>query len=1040
MSDQNNDSTPLPVTMPWYKRPKPRRNVIIIAAVLVVLTLLYSFAPTYIARFIIDSQLNKYGIEHTGVETLKINPWTMEIWLGPVKFRTGEIEHGQIGELGIKLNLFPAFQKHAMVERILVRGIDVYVARAEDSTLTLNGIPLKQFFPAKDKAEAEQSDKGSTPWGTGLAAFEMQDSRLIYKEKTGGTLTVQVDNLLLGQFISWTPDQAGTFQLKARINDIEFDWSGTARPFAEQITISANADTRQAELSKVIQYTGPLGKNPMERRDGIYNSVFQHEITLFKTGRLEGKTIGKMEVIGANYAQDESFALSVERADVDIDAAYSLSENNDLKIDGQIKMNVMKTDGKLSKENTFGLDKAHVELTDLSVAVNDDRSTSVSVKPQINLTNGDFTGRIHLSMDAMLNILRQLQSLSAGVEVTKEQTGLGYYTGDEVTLPKSTISIAQLNTASPKLVLTTTAGKVTLDHSFTAEATGLETATTERTTNIAKANTDISSLQLESGEGQLSLNLSGKIVLNGNQHKGPFAEARFETIELLNEKLDLQVKSGNIAVEVATKAAVKGSHVLVYKYEELPETSVSIGAVTTNMKKGRLALAQQKMQWQGSAEASIDEFGVNVDKGKVAATKFRHLKLRGASADQNLNINTDSLILSGLDVFVSRKYIDDIIATTKVQAAPKEQEKEIDTPSQAEKPSSAKPAKMELKIGRLAIDKDAKVRFEDKDVQPAIKVDTDFKTVELRDVDTKNPEKRAQVELIATINEFTNVELKGWADNLGPNANLDINGKIENLELPTYSPYIAEFGGVYLESGRFSTNTETKAQQGNLDGAINLDMQHLDFKPLSEDDAKRLSDKAGFPIQTAVGLLQDSKGRINLNFPVSGTIVKPDVDISSAISKAIGGTLKNIFPPTMIAGMLSSKETDSGVTFEPIKFKPGSDELDAEARKYVNELVTLLQERPILTLNVCGATNADDFVELTLIKINKPAKTPAAVEQRQRLIETHKPKLLELANERTHVVRRYMITEKGLDTKRVGECRPKFDVDDKGPPRVDVTL
>ena len=1040
MSDKHNDSTPVPVTTPWYNRRKPRRNVIIIATVLVVLTLLYSFAPTYIARFVIDNKLNKYGIEHTGVETLKINPWTMEVWLGPVKFRTGEIEHGEIGEVGIKVNLFPTFQKRAMVERILVRGIDIYVARAEDNTLTLNGIPLNQFFPTKDITEAEQPDKGSTPWGTGLGALEMQDSRLIYKEKTGGTLTVQIDNLLLGQFISWTPDQAGSFELKARMNDIEFDWSGTARPFAEHITVMANADTRQAELSKVIQFTGPLGENPLERKEGIYNSVFQHEITLFKTGRMEGKSVGKLEVIGADYVQEESYAFSVERAEVVLDSAYILTEQNDLKIDGQITMKIMKTGGKVPEENTFGLDKAHLELADLSVTVKDDRSTRVAVKPKINLTNSNFTGRIHLSMDAILNILRQLQSLSAGVEVTKEQTGLGDYTGDEVTLPKSTISIAQLNTASPKLVLTTAAGKVTLEHAFTAEATGFETATTERTTNIAKANTDISNLQLESGEGQLSLNLSGKIVLNGNQHKGPFAEAKFETIELLNEKLDLQVKSGNIEVEAATKAAIKGSHVLVYKYEELPETSVAIGAVTTNMKKGRLALAQQKMQWQGNAEASIDEFAVNVEKGKIAATKFRHLRLRGASADQNLNIITDSLILSGLDVFVSRKYIDDIIATTKDQAAPTEQEKEADTSPPVEKPSPAKPVNMELQLGRLAIDKDAKVRFEDKDAQPAIKVDTDFKTVELRDVDTKNPEKRAQVELLATINEFTNVELKGWADNLGPNANLDMKGKIENLELPTYSPYIAEFGGVYLESGRFSTNTETKAQQGNLDGAINLDIQHLDFKPLSEDDAKRLSDKAGFPIQTAVSLLQDSKGRINLSFPVSGTIVKPDVDISSAISKAIGGTLKNIFPPTMIAGMLTSKEDGGGLTFEPIKFNPGSDKLDAEARKYVNELVTLLQERPILTLNVCGATNADDFFELTLIRINKPTKTPAAVEQRLQLIETHKPKLLELANERTRAVRRYMITEKGLDTKRVGECRPKFDVDDKGPSRVDVTL
>ena len=1100
MSDKNSDSTLVPVTMPWYKRRKPRRNVIIITTILVVLTLLYSFAPTYIGRFVIDSQLNKYSIEHTGVETLKINPWTMEIWLGPVNFKTGDTDPGQLGELGVKLNPFPAFLKHAMVERVLVRGIDIYVARAEDNTLTLNGIPLHQFFPAEDKAEAEPPDKASTPWGTGLGNFEMQDSRLIYKEKTGGTLTVQIDSLLLGQFISWTPDQAGSFQLNARVNDIELYWSGTARPFAEKITITANADIRQADFAKVIQFTGPLGKNPMEHQEGIYNSVFQHEITLFKTGRLEGKSVGKLEVIGADYVQDESFAFSVERTEVDLDTAYTFTEENDIKVDGQITMEVMKTDGKVPEDNTFGLDRARVELVDLSAIVKDDRSLRVAAKPKINLTNGKFSGRMRLSMGAVLDVLRQLQSLSAGVEVTKEQTGLGDFAGGEVTLPRSNISVAQLSTSSPKLELTTATGKVTLDHSFSSEATGLEITTEERSTTITSVSSTISNLQLQSGEGRLSLNLSGKTVLNRSQFKGPLGEGKFDSIESVTDKLDLQVMSGNIAVEAATRAVVKGSNLLVYKTEELPQTSIGIGAVTTNIKKGSFAVAQQQMQWQSDAEASIDNVAINVAKGKVASTKFRHLELRGAGIE-NLNINTDSLILSGLDVFVTRKFIDGLTTAKKSEAAPQEQEQETGTtiikvspelakkiqqkltdfgyepgaidgqpgpktqaairefeqyaglpvtgqPTEellvaleAGKRRPAKPGQMELQLGHFSLVKGAKIRFEDNKVRPPVKVNTVFKTVELRDVDTKNPKKRTRAKLLATINEFTNVELEGWASNLGPNANLDIKGKIENLELPPYSPYAAEFGGVYLESGQFSTNTEATAKKGNLDGAIKLDVQDLVFKPLSEEDAKRLSSTAGFPIQTAVGLLQDSKGRINLNFPVGGTIVKPDVDISSAINKAIGSTLKNVFPPTMIAEMLSSKgDEGGGVTFESIKYKPGSTELDAAARKYVDKLVTLLQERPILTLNVCGVTNAEDFFKLTLININKPTKTQAAADQRLKLIETHKPKLLELADQRTHAVRRYMITEKGLDAKRVGECRPKFDIDDKGPPRVDVSL
>ena len=400
----------------------------------------------------------------------------------------------------------------------------------------------------------------------------------------------------------------------------------------------------------------------------------------------------------------------------------------------------------------------------------------------------------------------------------------------------------------------------------------------------------------------------------------------------------------------------------------------------------------------------------------------------------------DALTLAGLDVFLTRKYIDDIIATAKDEKAAGKQQEGVEADKAPEKNDSTKTVKPELRLGRVALVKGAKVRFLDEKVEPDIKVDTIIESIELRDVDMKNPEKRAQAELVANINEFTNIELKGWATNVGPNADLEVTGKIDNLELHTYSPYAAEFGGVYLESGQFSNDTEVKAKQGNLDGAIKLNVQDLKFEALSEEDAKRLSEKAGFPIETVVGLLQDKNGNINLKLPVEGTVVNPSVNITSAISKAISGTLKNIFPPTMIAGMVSSKKEGGGITFEPIKFKPGATTLDTAAREYANELAKLLRDRPVLSLKVCGATNADDFFDVTLIKINKPTKTQAAAEQRLKLIETHKPKLIELAVERTQAVRRYLIKEKGLDAKRVGECRPKFNAGDKGPPRVDVTL
>ncbi|UCE89523.1 MAG: hypothetical protein JSW10_01405, partial [Pseudomonadota bacterium] len=244
------------------------------------------------------------------------------------------------------------------------------------------------------------------------------------------------------------------------------------------------------------------------------------------------------------------------------------------------------------------------------------------------------------------------------------------------------------------------------------------------------------------------------------------------------------------------------------------------------------------------------------------------------------------------------------------------------------------------------------------------------------------------------------------------------------------------------------------AKQGVVDGVIKVDALDLDFAPLSEKDAKRLSDRAGVPIETAVALLQDKDGRIKLKLPVTGTIMEPEVDISSAVNKAIGSTLQKVFPPTLIGSMLTSvgEGAGGGVRFDPIKFAPGSAELDKAATKYMDELVALLQNQPKLSLKVCGRATIADLSAVSGTPV-KPAAAPeagkakastpeqaGAVTVPNALLEKHGPELRELAAERTRAVRRYFITDKGIESRRISECRVTFDAEDSGPPRVHVSL
>jgi hypothetical protein len=74
-----------------------------------------------------------------------------------------------------------------------------------------------------------------------------------------------------------------------------------------------------------------------------------------------------------------------------------------------------------------------------------------------------------------------------------------------------------------------------------------------------------------------------------------------------------------------------------------------------------------------------------------------------------------------------------------------------------------------------------------------------------------------------------------------------------------------------------------KTKEAALDASAKINLKSLKFVPLSAVAENKLSGQVGMPVQTAVGLLQDSNNVINLSIPVGGTIAKPDVDLSDAI-------------------------------------------------------------------------------------------------------------------------------------------------------------
>jgi outer membrane protein OmpA-like peptidoglycan-associated protein len=563
---------------------------------------------------------------------------------------------------------------------------------------------------------------------------------------------------------------------------------------------------------------------------------------------------------------------------------------------------------------------------------------------------------------------------------------------------------------------------------------------------FTQAELDLTRMLLALKESGLHLDAEPRLSVDALDLRGP-AQAAAERLNVALETLDLTTSGEDITVKISGAADVSSLQASVPASEGQPAMRMSVERFDTKVGETTVASNGPEQRWQSQLDATIAAFTADLAKGEIGQVKLKALSLSGGRADQAMNVGADTLEIGGLEIEFNEKLFSAFAKGEADEGADKAAEK---APSPA------------IRLQKFALSDNAKIQFRDTSVTPKVTVDVDVEKLEIDKIDTSDPSQKTDLQLAATVNEFTKLQLSGWSQAFAAEPSFDLKGQVKNVQLASYSPYAAKAIGLNLESGVLDADADGKANEGKLDGTVKLDLLDLEFSALSEADAERLSSKVGAPIETVVGLLEDSDGRIKLKLPVSGTVAEPDIDVSQAIGQAIAGALKSIFPPTAIASMLSSGFKGAGINFKDIPFAPGDATLTPEGEEIAGNIAQMLKKRPKLRLRVCGrATGADfdaymagalgpqataepapsDTAQATpsaSAQADTPAEPPA--ESDQQMLEKARSALTNLATERGRAVRRYVVDSQGISADSLGECLPKFDSTDQDPPRVKVTL
>ena len=269
----------------------------------------------------------------------------------------------------------------------------------------------------------------------------------------------------------------------------------------------------------------------------------------------------------------------------------------------------------------------------------------------------------------------------------------------------------------------------------------------------------------------------------------------------------------------------------------------------------------------------------------------------------------------------------------------------------------------------------------------------------------------ADVSIRGRVDGDAPLEITGKVNPLATQLALDLRGSAKGVELPRLTPYSAKYAGYPISRGKLSMDVHYKIADNKLQADNRLFLDQLTFgERVESPTATKL------PVTLAVALLKNSRGEIDINLPISGSLDDPEFSIGGIIVQAIVNLLTKII--TAPFAMLSAA-FGGGADLGHVAFAPGSARFDEGELKKLETLAKALNDRPALRLDITGHAQAAADIE-ALRRAKFDAKLRAAkVKELVKAGESVDPATVKIpADERERLIGRVYADEKIPDKPR----------------------
>jgi Domain of Unknown Function (DUF748) len=265
-----------------------------------------------------------------------------------------------------------------------------------------------------------------------------------------------------------------------------------------------------------------------------------------------------------------------------------------------------------------------------------------------------------------------------------------------------------------------------------------------------------------------------------------------------------------------------------------------------------------------------------------------------------------------------------------------------DDPAQAKTPTKAA---AQIRIGGVKM-LDGNINFSDQFIKPNYTANLTQLNGEMSALASDAPQP-ANIKVQGRVDSDAPLTIVGTLNPIAPTALLDLRAEAKAVELTSLSAYSARWAGYAIEKGKLTAKLHYQIEQGRLNARNEILLNQLVLgDKVDSPQATRL------PVKLAIALLKNSKGEIELDIPITGSLSDPEFAVGPLIWRAFLGLLGKIALSPFNA--LASLGGQGSEELSFIDFPSGSTELTEEGKGKVATLMKALKDRPGLTLDIGG--------------------------------------------------------------------------------------